>query len=81
MKTFDWNIAETLHSPEYITWLKRNQYKPLTEEEYVNGVKPLAYTPTGKWKKGRQPHSLRSNYRNLRDTFGFFSEQNLKEKK
>lgn len=73
MKTFDWTKAETLHRPEYLSWLKVNFNKPVTEEEYVTFYQSLRESDPRPHKAGRYYlKHIKNQYATLKDEFGFF---------
>jgi hypothetical protein len=73
MKTFDWNEAKEIHSPQWHEWLKANHHKPVTLEQYLAARAEMRKTDTRAhladiYSAAKSRHS----YFNLRTKFGFF---------
>lgn len=83
MKTFDWEQLKRTASPERYAFYAANWSKPLTEEEFVQGIKALPRPGAGtpkpegeggkrRWQ-GRSPGRARKDYQWLKQEFGFFT--------
>ena len=80
MKTFDWNIARSrTKNPTKLNWLWINRNKKISEEKFVKEVKKMQPLSSAERRyKKYAPHTLKRNYRNLKEEFGFFTGE-LKE--
>ena len=68
MKKFDFEEAiKQGQSPKKIAWIKENCRKAISEEFYVAEMIRL------KLSHRKNPSYLKSAYRNLKDTFGFWN--------
>lgn len=67
MELFNWDTARGTVSKK---WLKINHKLPLTEEEYIKGMKGL-----GRTGKQYSPSKLKHNYHYLKEQFGFFENE------
>jgi hypothetical protein len=67
MKVFDCEIAKGMHSEGAYNFLKATHDKPMTEEEFILGYRAVTSS------KKHNPASLRRQYRNLKQQFGFFT--------
>ena len=53
MKTFDWDHAATLNTSDWLAWLKANQDKPVTCDEFVAAYSARRDTDTRPYKGKR----------------------------
>lgn len=76
-KEFDWSIArERTKNPSKLQWEWENHTKEIPEEVYVKEVKKLKqFTDPKQRKKCNKysPSTLRRQYKNLKEEYGFFT--------
>ena len=70
-KQFDWDICKSQRSPETYNFLKSNFNKAVSEDQFVEEMSKL---PRNKLHASgtRSPSALRTNYKRLKEQFGFF---------
>jgi hypothetical protein len=73
MKIFDWDYAATIYTPDWVAWLKANQDKPVTCEEYIAAYCARRDTDPRPYKAKRYyVKNLVRSYERLKINFGFF---------
>lgn len=70
MKKFDWDYAKSTHRKEVYDFLKNNHDKTLSEQEVVEMWSKLPRIGVG--FRNRSPSSVKYQYKNLKEKFGFF---------
>lgn len=68
---FDWDEAATRHTAETLNWLRDNNQKKMTLEEFSVAYKALPHKHR-RPSRCKTPSKLKSHYYHLRDKFGFF---------
>ena len=77
MKKFDWLKFRKITNPYKWQWLFDVHNTPLTEDEFIQGMKALkifSNSKTGRLKqKAYSPSRLKKDYKRLKNKFGFFN--------
>jgi len=75
MKDFNFEEAYKNSCKKKIDWLKENQHKEVTEEQFVTFMQSIRYLSKGRRNSERySPSSLRGQYRNLVKNYNFFNK-------
>jgi hypothetical protein len=73
MKIFDWDHAASINTPQWVAWLKANQGKPITCEEFVAAYSARREADRRPYKAKRYyVKNLVRSYEKLKTNFGFF---------
>ncbi len=73
MKIFDWDYCKIHAQPKRYEWLKKNQNKPITEQEFILALQAMKDTQRGRVRNHNYKITkLKWQYNNLRTIFGFF---------
>lgn len=72
MKQFDWEKVKQVHSPAWISFVKKYHKQKLSEEEFVALYLKIPVRKSQKKSRTRGPSRARQEYKNLKANFGFF---------
>lgn len=71
-KQFNWEFCKEIRHPLIYEFFKKNYKNHVTEETYVNFIASIPRDGVKYASKKYSPSSARSEYRSLKEKFGFF---------
>ncbi len=73
LKKFDWDFCKEVKDPRIYDYLKANHATFVCEEAFVTFISSLSRDGISHASRKFSPSSARSEYRRLKNNFGFFT--------